>query len=308
MFWHWRMAHAEPDARYIDNFERALYNGANSGLSLSGRLYCYRNPLELTGNPEDRIRNPWYDTACCPPNLQRILASLPGYFYSTSKDGVYVHLFDSNKLDWKLEDGTPIRLTQITNYPWSGRIEMIVEPRQATEFTLFLRRPAWATGAKIAVAGASIEAPEAKGYLALRRTWKPGDRVVLELPVAPRLTASNPYIRENIGKVAVERGPLVYCMEGLDQPAGSSVFDWVLRPGDGSRAAFSEEWKPDLLGGITVLRHRAARLPAAGTDAELYQAFRPEASGTPAGTITLVPYYTFHNRGTTSMQVWIPWR
>lgn len=308
MFWNWRMAQAEPHGKYMDNFERSLYNGANSGLSLAGNLYCYRNPLELVGNPDDRIRNPWYDTTCCPPNLQRILMSLPGYVYSTSKEGLYVHLFDNNKLAWRLEDGTPIRVTQSTKYPWQGRVEMTIEPDKPVEFTLFVRRPGWAEGARITAAGSAVPAAGANGYYAIRRTWKPGDRVVLELPMAARLTASNPYVRENLGKVAVERGPLVYCMEGLDQPSGSTVFDWSLNLGGSDRTSFTEEWKPELLGGVTVLRHTASRMAAAGKDAELYQAFRRTSAGTSSGTITLIPYYTFQNRDITTMQVWIPYR
>jgi DUF1680 family protein len=308
MFWNWRMAQAEPDSKYMDNFERALYNGANSGLSLKGNLYCYRNPLELVGNPEDRIRNPWYDTTCCPPNLQRILSSLPGYFYSTSKAGLWVHLFDNNRLDWKLEDGTAIRVSQATKYPWEGRIEMTVDPASPTEFTLYIRRPAWAEGAKLSVGGSAVNAPVENGYFAIRRKWSARDRVILDLPVTSRLTISNPYVRENLGKVAVERGPLVYCMEGIDQPPGSSVFDWALEAAGGAGAQFAEEWNADLLGGVTVLRHKAVRIPAAGPEAKLYQSFRRTAAGQAAGTVTLIPYYTFHNRDITAMQVWIPYR
>jgi uncharacterized protein len=309
MFWNWRMAHAEPHGKYMDNFERALYNGANSGLSLAGNLYCYRNPLELVGNPEDRIRNPWYDTTCCPPNLQRILASLPGYFYSTSKDGVHVHLFDNSTLNWQLENGTPIRITQSTTYPRTGSVELTVSPEKASEFALYVRRPAWAAeGARVRVAGSTPNVPVENGYFVIRRTWKPGDRVTLELPMTPRLTASNPYVRENLGKVAVERGPLVYCMEGIDQPAGSTVFDWAFDLRGGDRPTFREQWKPDLLGGVTVLQHSAVRIPAAGPDADLYQAFRPKTGSSASGTVTLIPYYTFHNRDITSMQVWIPYR
>jgi DUF1680 family protein len=130
----------------------------------------------------------------------------------------------------------------------------------------------------------------------------------LELPVVPRLTVSNPYVRENLGKLAVERGPLVYCMEGLDQPSGSSVFDWTLQVREGSRPAFDEEWKSDLLGGITVLQHKAVRLPAAGPNSDLYQAFGRRKEEGQTGTVTLIPYYTFHNRDFTAMQVWIPYR
>lgn len=309
MFWNWRMAHVEPDAKYLDNFERALYNGANSGLSLSGNLYCYRNPLEHVGNPEDRIRNPWYDTTCCPPNLQRILASLPGYFYSTSKEGLYVHLFHNNTLEWKLEDGTSLKLVQATKYPWEGRVEIAVEPSSSREFTLFVRRPAWSPSPKLTVAGAASNVPVERGYYAIRRTWNPGDKVVLDLDVAPRLTTANPYVRENIGKVAVERGPLVYIMEGLDQPDQSPVFDWVLDLDGRVAPRFEQERKQDLLGGITVLRHRAIREPAGGPSGPLYRTLAPARGRAAAtGTVTLIPYYTFHNRETTSMQVWIPFR
>lgn len=128
IFWNWRMLQATPEAAYMDVLERALYNGANSGLSLGGNLYCYRNPLELVGNPEDRIRNPWYDTTCCPPNLQRLLGSLPGYFYSTSKDGLYVHLYHNSELRWRLEDGLPLLVAQSTRYPWDGAVELKIEP------------------------------------------------------------------------------------------------------------------------------------------------------------------------------------
>jgi DUF1680 family protein len=116
-FWNWRLLAATGDARYADLMERALYNGVNSGMSLNGALYCYRNPLALTGDPEDKIRNPWYTTTCCPPNLERVLASLPGYLYGTSPDGIWVHFYHNSDLDWHLEDGTPVRLKQTTSYP-----------------------------------------------------------------------------------------------------------------------------------------------------------------------------------------------
>lgn len=288
MFWNWRMLQATGDARYMDSFERALYNGANSGLSLGGNLYCYRNPLELAGDPQDKIRNPWYSTTCCPPNLQRILMSLPGYFYSTSKEGLWVHLYDNNHMRWKLEDGTPIEVTQTTRYPWEGKVELTVSPAVAKAFTLYVRRPAWAGGKK--------------GYEAIRRTWKPGDHISLEFDMTPRLTASNPLVRDNIGKVAVERGPLVYSMEGLDQPSGASLFDWYL---DGN-AAFRTDWRPDLLGGIVTLKQKASRpgKPLAGLP--LYFPLAPQQFV--PGEVTLIPYYTFQNRENTPMEVWIPYR
>lgn len=302
LFWNWRMLHAFPDARYMDNFERALYNGANAGLSLDGRLYCYRNPLELTGNPKDVIRNPWYDTTCCPPNLQRILASLPGYFYSTSREGLYVHLYHPGALTWKLEDGSPLAVLQKTNYPWDGTVEITVTPEETKEFTLFLRIPGWSAKHDVTVNGRPIPGSTRAGaYLAVKRTWKPGDIVRLSLDLSPRLTQSNHYIRENLGKVAVERGPLLYCMEGLDQPAGTTVFDWFLH---GAQPAWRPEWKPDLLGGVVALQANGSRPPAASA---LYEPYRRPAAWTP-GRLTFIPYYTFTNREPTSMQVWVPVR
>ncbi|MBL8219086.1 MAG: glycoside hydrolase family 127 protein [Bryobacterales bacterium] len=303
MFWNWRMLQATADSKYTDLFERALYNGANSGLSLAGNLYCYRNPLELTGNPEDRIRNPWYDTTCCPPNLQRILASLPGYFYSTSKEGLWVHLYDNNTLTWNIA-GKPAVWKQKTRYPWDGRIELTLESGGDAEYTVFLRKPAWADEVAVTAGNMPVKPQLHSGYLAMRRHWKPGDRITVTLPMRERLTESNPRIRENLGKVAVERGPLVYAMEGIDQPQGASFFDWALTR-DGK---FNSEWRQELLGGILVLRHPMKRPP---TDAALQPLYQPAGTATAKtlrGTAMLIPYYTFHNRDITPMQVWIPIR
>ena len=309
MFWNWRMFQASGDGKYMDSFERALYNGANSGLSLSGNLYCYRNPLELVGDPKDRIRNPWYDTTCCPPNLQRILASLPGYFYSTSKDGLWVHLYDNNSLNWKLEDGTPVQLTQVTKYPWDGKLELTISPASAKEFRLHLRRPSWAGSVRVSVAGVPVATPTLeKGYITLRRTWKAGEKVVVQFDMTPRMVVSNELIRDNIGKAAVERGPLVYCMESMDQPTGTSVFDWRLDSTAG-KSSFSTTWKPDMLGGIVTLTHHATRPAKADNSQPLYDVLSREAArGTVSGEVVLVPYYAFHNREITAMQVWIPYR
>jgi DUF1680 family protein len=294
----------------MDAFERALYNGANSGLSLSGNLYCYRNPLELVGDPNDKIRNPWYDTTCCPPNLQRILASLPGYFYSTSKEGLWVHLFDNNKLNWKLEDGTPVKVTQATRYPWEGNVELTVSPETAKEFTLYVRRPSWSSSTRVEVNGSAIASPQIEnGYFAVRRTWKPGDTLVLKFDMTAREIAANPLVREDIGKIAVERGPLVYCLEGIDQPANTSVLEWQLVGATTAVNTFRTEWKPDLLGGVVTLRHSASRTAEKVAEQPLYETRIAQSRKTKvAGEVTFIPYYAFHNRGLTSMAVWIPYR
>jgi len=151
MMWNWRMLAASGEARFTDVIERALYNGINSGMSLDGITYCYRNPLAFNASAEDKIRNPWYDTTCCPPNLERTFSSLPGYFYSTSKEGIYVHLYDNSTLDWHLEDQTPLKIEQKTKYPWDGDVRLAVSVAGAKEFTLYLRIPGWARTAKVAV-------------------------------------------------------------------------------------------------------------------------------------------------------------
>ena len=156
MMWNWRMLTATGDAKYADVIERALYNGINSGMSLDGTLYCYRNPLAFDPSGGDHIRNPWYDTTCCPPNLERTFASLPGYFYSTSKDGLYLHLYDNSQLDWHLEDGTKLKVVQKTNYPWEGTAEITVTPAKPTEFTFYLRIPGWSDGTQVAVNGKPV--------------------------------------------------------------------------------------------------------------------------------------------------------
>src|SRR5438067_2038215 len=182
MMWNWRMLAASGEAKFTDVIERALYNGINSGMSLDGTTYCYRNPLAFDpasfqgfrGSPN--IRNPWYDVTCCPLNIERTFSSLPGYFYSTSKDGLYVHLYDNSSLDWHLEDGTAIKVQQKTNYPWDGSIALTLTPDRASEFTVYVRIPAWADGASVAVNGKPESAVKAGEYLPLRRTWKPADR------------------------------------------------------------------------------------------------------------------------------------
>lgn len=305
MFFNWRVMHAWPEAKYMDNFERALYNGANSGLSLDGRLYCYRNPLELTGNPDDKIRNPWYDTTCCPPNLQRIMASLPGYVYSTSQDGLWVHLYHASTMNWKLEDGTPIQLVQQTEYPWKGTVDLTVKPGATKEFSLHVRVPEWSGETTLLVNGKAWNQPvKAGSYVDLKRTWKAGDTVRLVLDVTPRLTQSNLRIRENIGKVAVERGPLLYCMEGHDQELGTTVFDWYL---NAAQPQWKEAWQPNLLGGVLTLKAKGNRPTEAAAGRPIYERFPawppPQRK---SGELTFIPYYTFTNRGTTTMQVWVP--
>lgn len=300
LMWNWRLLAATGEARFADVMERALYNGINSGMSLDGTLYCYRNPLE---SDRERIRNPWYNTTCCPPNLQRTLASLPGYLYSTSREGVWVHLYHDSLLRWRLEDGTPLELAQRTRYPWSGRVEIEPAPERPRRFTLFLRVPGWSRKATVAVNGEAAQAVRPGEYAALRREWKRGDRVRLELDLAPRFTAANPRVAENYGKVAVERGPLVYCLEEQDQPAGVSVFDVAL-PGGAPRFRAEERRE---FHGITVLKHDGfAWTPGLESEPLYGPAGEAAARGRRTVELTFIPYYAWANRGPSRMRVWIP--
>jgi DUF1680 family protein len=305
LMWNWRMLAAEADSRFADVIEQALYNGINSGMSLDGTLYCYRNPLESNG---EKIRNEWYDTTCCPPNLERTLAALPGYLYTTGPRGVYANLYHSSTLDWHLEDGTPLRIEQKTGYPWSGSVEFTISPAKPGEFSLFVRVPGWSAASSITVNGRPAGVPVKSGtYAELRRQWNPGDKVVLKLDIEPRLIESNPLVRENTGRVAVERGPLVYCLEQPDQPELPSIFDASLAlTGKG----FSSEFHKELLGGIVVLKHEGIVSGKPLSDAPLYARYEPVRGQSAGKTVelTLIPYYAWANRGPAAMEVWIPAR
>jgi DUF1680 family protein len=309
MMWNWRMLHASGEARFTDVIERALYNGINSGMSLDGITYCYRNPLAFdpavfdTFRGSENIRNPWYDTTCCPPNLERTFSSLPGYFYSTSKDGLYVHLYDNSALDWHLENGTPIKVQQRTKYPWDGEVKLTVNPAQAADFTLYVRIPGWAEGARVAVNGKAIDGATAGQYLPLKRNWKPGDVVALVFPMDSEVIVSNPRVSENTGRVAVRRGPVIYCLEELDQPSGTALSDVAIHL-DEKGKLFQDEYEGGLLDGLVVLHHAGAVYDTPSSAETLYMPETSASAKTHPTRLTLIPYYAWANRQPTAMQVW----
>ena len=307
LMWNWRMLAASGEAKFADVVERALYNGINSGMSLDGTTYCYRNPLAFDPSSGDKIRNPWYDVTCCPPNLQRTFSSLPGLFYSTSKDGLYVHLYDNSLLDWHLEDGTPIKVQQRTNYPWEGEVRMTITPADAHEFTLYVRIPWWAEAASVAVNGKPQSGTKAGEYLLIRRTWKPGEVVHLNFPMTTEVLAANPRVAENRGRVAVRRGPIIYCMEEIDQPNGVSLADVSLALDSKSSHEFQSEYKADLLDGIVVLRHRGGVLERSSATQALYGPVSLAPPKTRPENTTFIPYCVWANRQSCAMEVWVPY-
>jgi hypothetical protein len=302
MMWNWRMLLALGESRFADTIERALYNGINSGMSLSGTQYCYRNPLESSG---EKIRNEWYDTTCCPPNLERVLASLPGYLYNTSKQGVYVNLFHTSTMDWHLENGAGVRIGQQTEYPWKGTVDLTVDPAQAAEFSLFVRIPGWAEGATVTAAGWGLhESPKPGEYFEIHRRWEPGDKVHVVFELKARLVRANPLVREDAGRVALERGPLVYCLEQPDQ-AGFNLMDAALLD-DGT--GFVSEFQKDLLGGVMILKHRGTVVDRPFNSEPLYLSFHDQTERPGAVVaLTYIPYYAWANREISRMEVWVPY-
>ena len=316
LMWNWRMLAASGDAKFTDVLERQLYNAINVGMSLDGTTYCYYNPMEFTGHADPNrhskdgsVRNPWYDVFCCPPNIERTMGALPGYFYSTSKEGLYVNLYGDSALDWHLEDGTALKVEQKTNYPWEGSVDLSVTPAETKTFTLFLRIPGWAPSTKASVNGQPWkESLKPGSYAAVRRQWKAGDRLHLEFDMTPQFIAANPNVMENAGKVAVQRGPIVYTLEQLDQGGGASVFDVAVLAGGTGARDFKVEYRPDLLGGVTVLRHRGVTLESSAASSALYGPLGSDARK-PGGEIdlTFIPYYAWANRQPDAMRVWLPY-
>jgi DUF1680 family protein len=314
MMWNWRMLAASGDAKFTDVIERALYNGINSGMSLDGKTYCYRNPLAFdpAGESRDRhlgegkIRNAWYDTTCCPPNLERTFASLSGYFYSTNSDGVYVHLYDNSEMDWHLHDGTGLKVQQKTNYPWSGDVKMMVSPAVPSEFIMYVRIPGWSTKSTVKVNGKEFAGAKPGEYLAIRRRWAENDTIDLSFDMTTHLLKANPAVTEDRGRVAFQRGPIVFCMEHLDQPdhgVGMNLAGYTV-PLSGATVA---HFAPELLDGVMVLTHPAT-ISKSATDTGLYfPASTPKALESPT-TVKLIPYYAWANRESASMQVWIPYK
>jgi len=297
--WNWRMLLIEADAKYADCMETALYNGVISGLSLDGKHYFYVNPLLDDGNHR---RVEWFGCACCPPNVARTLASLPGYFYSVSKEGVWAHLYAEGTAEIAMPDGKTVGLVQKTLYPWDGEITITI--RGEGKFSLMLRIPQWCeSGAEIEVNGEQFKGRKSPGsYAAVRRDWKNGDVVKLVLPMPVRIIESHPYAIENTNCAAIARGPFVYCLEAIDNP-GVDLRDVIISP----KAEFSAAFREDVLNGVAVITGDAEVSAAAQDfDGKLYRTARPRRKKTlTVKNITAIPYYAWANRAPGKMQVWL---
>jgi len=258
LMWNWRMLCVTGEARFADVAERVLYNGFLSGVSLDGVKYFYTNPLasldkniDLPHVSEERLE--WHGCTCCPPNVQRMFASLPGYFYTTSREGIWVHFYGESAAGFRLSDGAQVRLAQNTAFPWDGRIEISVSLQQEKKFSLFLRIPGWCRKASVSINNKKISKPaRPSSYLNLNRTWKKGDRVTLDLEMPAVLIEAHPRLDSARGAVAIQRGPVVYCVESTDNP-GIPVPDIEL-----GSAKLSCGFEKDLLGGIILVKGRVS--------------------------------------------------
>jgi DUF1680 family protein len=309
--WNWRMALLTGRARYADLIERTLFNGFLSGVSLDGLRWLYVNPLRVRDGYEHHggdnavRRAPWFTCACCPPNVMRMLASLPHYLASTDADGLQLHQYATGSYGG-LTDGGRVAVRVDTDYPWQGRIAVTVEKAGPGEWTLSLRVPQWCEEYTLETGATPAEQVSEGGWLLIRAAWRPGDTVVLNLGMEPRLTEADPRVDAVRGCVAVERGPLVHCLEQVDQPGAPGLDDIVLDP----TAGLTVRHRPDLLGGVTtVVGSGRLRARPAGQGWWPYRVARSTSTDTPTDTpveLTAIPYYAWANREDGSMRVWLP--
>lgn len=293
VLWAHRLLRAECDARYADVLERALYNGVLSGVGLGGRRFFYANPLASDGGVH---RQDWFGCACCPPNVARLLASLGAYAYSTSGEALAVHLYGPGELRWAC-GGRPVRVIQHTDYPWGGAITLEVRLPAPTPFELRLRQPGWCRGGDIRLNGGPAAAVQRQGYWCLRRTWEDGDRVEVTLPMPVERVHAHPAVRANLGLVALQRGPLVYCLEGVDNP--TLPLDAVFLP---PAAALGHGFDPELLGGVEVIQGTVEVADPAGWTGTPYGVDPPRRAVAP---FRAVPYCVWDNRAPGAMRVWL---
>jgi DUF1680 family protein len=291
------------DSKYFDVLERTLYNGLISGVSLDGGSFFYPNPLESIGQHQ---RQPWFGCACCPSNICRFIPSVPGYIYAVHDNNLYVNLFMANNSDLEV-NGKSVALKQTTNYPWSGDVNMEVSPKGKQDFTLKIRVPGWVQGQvvpgnlysyndkktlgyTVKVNGVAVASKIEKGYFSINRVWKKGDKVEVHFDMETRTVKANPAVEADQGKIAIERGPIVYCAEWPDNDY--NIFSAIVN----KKPVFKVENKKDLLYGINTIQ----------TDAQSLNYDKEGRLETKDVKLNLIPYYAWSHRGSGDMAVWLP--
>ncbi len=304
VFWNQRMNLLTGESKYFDVLERSLYNGALDGLSLSGDRFFYGNPLASNGK---HFRREWFGTACCPSNIARLVSSLGNYIYNKSSDALWVNLYVSSQTKLNLSK-TTVSIEQKSNYPWEGDISFSINPEKKSKFSVMLRLPGWATGETVPgdlyrfanasnsvitlkVNGKDFPYTIDKGYAAIVRDWRKGDVITLSLPMVVEEIISKETVKANEGRIALQRGPLVYCVEGADN--AGQAWNFIVP----ENTTYISKFNAELLNGVVTIQ---ANVPAVtiGEDGLNIK--------TQNKTITAIPYYSWCNRGSNPMQVWFP--
>ena len=301
VYWNYRMFLLHGDAKYIDVLERSLYNGVISGINLDGKSFFYPNPLECDlhykfNSGEKLDRQPWFGCSCCPTNMCRFLPSVPGYIYANGENKLFVNLFVTSSTQIVVNERNKVSISQETQYPWDGNVKISVSPERPGKFTLCLRIPGWAKNQpvpsdlytftdqitdslSVKINGINVSCKSEKGYLAIEREWKEGDIVNYDLPMVIRFVAANKNVKDDAGKIAIQRGPIVYCLEALDNP---KIDETILPP----LSQLTAKYRPDFLNGIETITE--------------------SNNSTGNNGLTAIPYYAWNNRGINKMKVWIP--
>jgi uncharacterized protein len=306
VFWNQRMNALSGNAQYIDVLEKVLYNSALDGLSFEGDRFFYGNPLASNGQ---HFRKEWFGTACCPSNIARLVASLGDYVYGVSEKDIYVNLFIGSSTSLTLQQ-TKVDLRQVTEYPWNGKVALEVNPSKNSSFALRIRLPGWLKGQAvpgdlyqfkkgnsqqitILLNGVSIPYKEELGYAIIEREWRKGDKISFELPMEVKRVTARSEVKAANNRVALQRGPIIYCVEGTDNEG--KAWHFVLPDNEPVKAAFDK----NMLGGIMTLQFNApsVKISADGLNVS-----------TSKQNITAIPYFSWCNRGQTPMQVWLPTR
>jgi len=313
VFWNYRMFLLHGDSKYMDVLEKTLYNGLISGIGLDGKSFFYTNAMQIKNNSShggmEPARSGWFDCSCCPTNLTRLIPSIPGYVYAQTADAVYVNLFVTGKASLQVH-GKPVSIVQQNNYPWDGALTFTVSPKKTDAFSLLVRIPGWARNeaipsdlytfagnndkkVTITINGQPVDYTIEKGYAVIKRNWKKNDVLKVDLPMDVRRVTANEKVKDDQGKVALQRGPLIYCAEWVDNNGKAAN---IIVPSD---AVFTAQYQPDLLNGVEVLH---SEVPVIAVDE------KTQTVSTTRRTFTAIPYYAWANRGKGEMMVWFPER
>lgn len=309
LLWNWRMFLATGEARYMDMVEKVAYNSLPAAVNLDGTGYFYTNPLAVSRDITydlrwSRTREPYISYCnCCPPNTIRTIAEIGNYFYSLSEEGVWINLYGSGRLSTSTGDGSPLVLEQETGYPWDGQVKLRITRVPEGEFSLHMRIPEWSRENRIMINGKEKDIhPESGTYCRITRRWKPGDEILLDLGMEPFLVQSNPLVEENRNLVALQRGPVVYCLESADIPGDVPLADVLIPAGQ------KPEEVPMTIGDhhLVSLEMNALVRHFGRWESLLYKPV--ENRDLAPINIRMIPYYAWGNRGPGDMAVWIPVR